>query len=263
MAEEEIQIRVHGTARLPTLVYLPGLHGDWTLVGGFRRALQGRVRFVELTYPRTVIWSLQDYARAVEKALLERGILRGWVIAESFGSQIGWPIALGEGFQADALVLAGGFGKHPARWGVVMTERMVAGTPMMAVRPLLRVYKVVSRWRFGEDPEMLRDLDEFVARRTEEDRQAAVHRLRLIRENDPGPLARKVSVPVYAFTGLIDAVVPWPWARRWLQANCPCLREYRVIRAADHTVLCTGRAAAARLVSEWMRLEDGPGRGGR
>ena len=57
---EKLEMRIHGDASLPTLIYLPGLHGDWTLVGGFRRALGGRVRFVEVTYPRTLIWTLED-----------------------------------------------------------------------------------------------------------------------------------------------------------------------------------------------------------
>ena len=60
------QLRIHGDASLPTLIYLPGLHGDWTLVGGFREAVDGRVRFVEMTYPRTLTWSLDDYAAAIE-----------------------------------------------------------------------------------------------------------------------------------------------------------------------------------------------------
>ena len=66
---EELQLRIHGDAALPTLIYLPGLHGDWTLVTSFRLALAGRVRFVEFTYPRTLMWSLEDYARAIEAAL--------------------------------------------------------------------------------------------------------------------------------------------------------------------------------------------------
>src|SRR5882672_5109488 len=68
---EQLVMRVHhrGGAATPTLVYLPGLHGDWTLVGRFRRALGGRVSFVEITYPRTLTWSLEDYAEAVETEL--------------------------------------------------------------------------------------------------------------------------------------------------------------------------------------------------
>ena len=60
---DALQMRVHGDASLPTLVYLPGLHGDWTLVSSFRAAIAGRVRFVEFTYPLTTTWSLDDYAR--------------------------------------------------------------------------------------------------------------------------------------------------------------------------------------------------------
>src|SRR3954449_4592510 len=90
-ALESLQIRIHGDASLPVLVYLPGLHGDWTLIGRFRRALRERVRFVEVTYPRTLDWSLDDYAAALEKVLRENGIESGWVIAESFGSQVVWP----------------------------------------------------------------------------------------------------------------------------------------------------------------------------
>src|SRR2546423_10139348 len=89
---DELQIRVHGDALLPTLVYLPGMHGDWTLVSSFRAAMAGRVRFVEFAYPRTLTWSLDDYARAIEQALLANGIERGWLLGESFGSQPAWAI---------------------------------------------------------------------------------------------------------------------------------------------------------------------------
>ena len=83
---EELQVRIHGDAALPTLIYLPGIHGDWTLVGDFRRQLAGTVRFVEFTYPRTLIWSLDDYAAAIESALAQNGITAGWP-ASSLGRE--------------------------------------------------------------------------------------------------------------------------------------------------------------------------------
>ena len=89
---DELKMRVHGDATLPTLVYLPGLHGDWTLVSSFRAAIAGRVRFVEFTYPRTTTWSLDDYARGIEEMLLAQGIERGWLLGESFGSMPAWQI---------------------------------------------------------------------------------------------------------------------------------------------------------------------------
>ena len=90
---DDLKMRVHGDASLPTLVYLPGMHGDWTLVSSFRAAIASRVRFVEFTYPHTTAWSLDDYARGIEGMLLAQGIERGWVVGESFGSQPAWQLA--------------------------------------------------------------------------------------------------------------------------------------------------------------------------
>ena len=64
---DDLKMRAHGDASLPTLVYLPGMHGDWTLVSSFRAAIAGRVRFVEFTYPRTTTWSLDDYAATLRR----------------------------------------------------------------------------------------------------------------------------------------------------------------------------------------------------
>src|SRR2546426_12664443 len=87
-----LKMRAHGDPSLPTLVYLPGMHGDWTLVSSFRAAIGGRVRFVEFTYARTTTWSLDDYAREIEGMLLAQGIERGWLLGESFGSQPAWQV---------------------------------------------------------------------------------------------------------------------------------------------------------------------------
>ena len=148
--EEQLQLRIHGEASLPTLIYLPGLHGDWTLVGGFLRALDGRVRFVEITYPRTLEWSLDDYAAAIEAALAKNGIKSGWLLGESFGSQPLWalvgrnsgtgvsPVCFKENggmnsqagrlchFQIEGVILAGGFVKHPMRQAVRLAQTQLA-----------------------------------------------------------------------------------------------------------------------------------------
>src|SRR5438093_12795466 len=87
---EHLRLRVHGHAGQLTLIYLPGMHGDWTLLGPFRSALAARARLVEVTYPRWPDWNLTDYSRAVEAALLDRGIRRGWLLGESFSSQVAW-----------------------------------------------------------------------------------------------------------------------------------------------------------------------------
>src|SRR3569832_1550836 len=114
--ENTPQVRIHAGPDNVTLVYLPGVHGDWTLVGGFRRAVLGRVRFVEVCYPRTRTWSLGEYAAQIEKALREAGISRGWLLGESFGSQVVWELLRQNRFKAEGVVLAGGFVRNPAPW---------------------------------------------------------------------------------------------------------------------------------------------------
>ena len=252
---EKLEIRVHGDAALPALIYLPGLHGDWTLIGSFRRAVALRVRFVEMTYPRTLTWSLADYAQAIETALAEQGIARGWLLGESFGSQVLWNLVARGRFPIEAVILAGGFVRHPMRWGVRLAERLGGGLPLSLLTRLMFGYAKVARFRYRHSPETLASLHEFIARRTEPDRRAAVHRLRLIAQNDLRPVARQVKVPVYGLTGLIDPVVPWCWVRPWLKKNCPSLRDYRIIRGADHNVLATTAQPAADQVLRWMGLQ--------
>jgi len=249
---DEVQMRIHGADSLPTLIYLPGLHGNWTLIGGFRDALAGRVRFVETTYPPTLKWSLEDYAAEVEAALAGHGIAEGWLLAESFSSQIAWPIIRRKRFQVNGLILAGGFVQHPMRWGVRLAERLCGDISFAMIARILFGYAKVSRWRFRHSPETYRAIQDFIAHLTEAERQAAKHRLRLVVQNDACAIASQVSLPVYGLTGVFDPVVPWYWVRRWLKKNCRALREYKIIWHADHNVLGTGAKAAADQIVHWI-----------
>lgn len=319
---EELQMRIHGDASLPTLVYLPGLHGDWTLAASFRKAVEGKVRFVEFTYPRTTEWTLGDYAEAVERRLLENGITSGWLLAESFSSQVAWELLerssgappeepktprvevrtqataeapltaslspqrmrgggarrAGEGcgggtaeeeqdapcvpsglpsgrrqrFTAEGIILAGGFVKYPRPWRVRCAEQMLSRASDRHVRWFLGVYARYARFRHRHAPETMQGVAEFVARRTEQDRLAMLHRLRLIRENDPGAIASQTTLPVFQLFGLIDPVVPGFATKRWLKKHCPGWRESRVLCPADHNILGTAPKRSAEQVLRWL-----------
>ncbi len=253
MAElvERVELRVHGDASLPTLVYLPGLHGDWTLIGRFRRALQGRVRFVEITYPRTLSWSLEEYAAGVELALAEQGITRGWLLGESYGSQVLWPLVHRNNFVAEGIILAGGFVRHPMLWGVRLAERICRGLPLRWLVGMLFGYAWVARVRHSRDPEIEAAMREFMARRTELDKRAAEHRLRLIAHADFRSAVTQARVPIYGLAGFFDPVVPWAPVRRWLRRNCADLRAYQVVLACDHNVLSNATEKAAAFVLQW------------
>src|ERR1035438_75212 len=141
-----MQVRVSGDASKPTLIYLPGLHGDWTLVTGFRQALGGRLRFAEITYPRTLTWSLEDYAEGVEAALAAKGITRGWLLGESFSSQVVWPIVARKKFQTEGVILAGGFVRHPMQWGVRLAEKFVGGISLGLLTKIIFGYAKTARF---------------------------------------------------------------------------------------------------------------------
>ena len=272
---ETLQIRVVGDASLPTLIYLPGVHGDWTLVGSFRAALAGRVRWVEFTYPRTLDWSLADYAAAVENALRANGILSGWLLGESFGSQVAWALierslatsspqpssepATVSGTIPSSLkmewmgvILAGGFVRHPTIWAVRLLGLLWNATPLPCLVLFLRFYIHFAKFRHRHAPETLAHLDEFVRRRTARDRQAVGHRFALIAANDPRPIAEHLAIPLYYLSGWLDPVVPWPLVRAYLRRHCPSCRDHQVLWPADHNVLSTAPRPAARLVLSWI-----------
>jgi pimeloyl-ACP methyl ester carboxylesterase len=252
--EEKLQMRVYGDASQPTLIYLPGLHGDWTLISSFRRALRNRLRFVEVTYPRTLTWSLEEYAANVENSLAENGITRGWLLGESFSSQVVWPMVARAKFQADGVILAGGFVRHPIRAGVRLAERIAHGISLSLLIHIMFGYAKVARFRYRHSPETMANIQEFIARRTELDRQAAVHRLRLIAQSNFCDAARAARIPIFAITGVLDPIVPWIVVRHWLRKNCPALRDYKIVWRADHNVLSTAANVSAEQIVRWMNL---------
>jgi len=251
---EELQLRIHGDSALPTLIYFPGLHGDWTLVGDFRKQLTGKVRFVEFTYPRTTCWSLNDYAEAIESSLALNHITCGWLLGESYGSQVVWSLCARKKFSGIGIILAGGFVKHPLRLGVRLVRTLFDKLPFTLLCMLLCCYGKLARWRYRNSPETLANLEAFIVRRTELDRRAAIHRLDHIAEFDPREIARTTSLPVFYLSGWLDPIVPWPMTRHWLRKHCPSLRADKIIFAADHNILGTAPATAARHILTWMQL---------
>ena len=119
--------------------------------------------------------------------------------------------------------------------------------------PFYRRYVMWFRQKDRGNPKTLEDLDDCIARRTNLDLQAMRHRLDLIAGNNPCAIARRATVPVYGLAGWMDPIVPWPFVRRWLRRNCPALRDYQIIPAADHNVLTMAARPSADLILRWMQ----------
>jgi pimeloyl-ACP methyl ester carboxylesterase len=251
---EALQIRIHGDTSKPALIYLPGLHGDWTLVSSFRSEITNQVCFVEFTYPRTLTWSLQDYAKEIHSALLTNGISRGWLLAESFGSQIAWTLSgdTGKQFQIEGIILAGGFVKHPNAPGIWIAKQFTKKLPMPCFRSCLGFYARYANFRHRHAPETLASVAGFIERRTSLDREAMAHRLDLLAQADLRYTVKNATVPIYAIAGFWDPIVPRVLTRLWLKKHCPYFREARMIFAADHNVLGTAPKASSETVLKWI-----------
>lgn len=243
-----VSVRVHeGTG--PTLVYLPGLHGDWGLIGAFRRALGSKVRFVEFSYTKDPV-ALEALAGAVRAKLDEAGIGSGWLLLQSFGSQVGWSL-VEQGFQAEGVILAGGFVRHPWPWGVSLF-RAILSVPPGVIRPAYSAYTKLCNALSRRKPEEAAELMEFAAKRGPADWRAAAWRLKLIAGSDPRAVARRTTVPVYYLGGGIDPLVPWRIVTRWLKRECPGYKGETVFPAADHNVLGSAPRESAGRVLDWL-----------
>jgi pimeloyl-ACP methyl ester carboxylesterase len=254
---KDLQIRIHSESAHPTLIYLPGLHGDWTLISSFRAAIRDQVRFAELTYPRTVTWLLDDYARAILQKLSANGIREGWVLAESFGSVLAWALlerAAASGFAVLGIVLAGGFVRYPFMPVVGVAGAINRAIPLWFIKVCCWLYGRYAVFRHRQARETLQCVAEFVRRRSEEaDRQAICWRYKLIAQSDARRRVQSLSVPVYQLCGFFDPVVLWLPVRRWLKHHCPSYAGSRVVWRADHNVLGTAPRIAAEQIVTWIR----------
>jgi pimeloyl-ACP methyl ester carboxylesterase len=229
--DEKLRLRLHGPASEPALIHLPGLHGDWTLLAPFRHALNSQARFVETTYPHRPDWSLDDYAAAMESALIEHHVTSGWILGESFSSQVAWGVRLA----------------HAA------SKRI--SVPFL--RRICQFYTRTMTTRFRDCAGAAEEFAQFVENRANEsDRNVITHRYRLIVENQPAAIARETRLPVYHLSGAWDPIVPWWHVRPWLRRNCPGYRGTRIIWSGDHNILLSAPQQSAEQILAWVRAAD-------
>lgn len=242
----EVSIRVHDGAG-PTVIYLPGIHGDWGLIGAFRRELGTRVRFVEFSYSKDKV-TLERLAELVHAELESHGVKAGWLLGQSFGSQVAWAL-MARGFQPDGVVLAGGFVRHPWPWGARLFRALMS-VPSGVINPAYRFYTALCNALARRGPEEAEELAAFARNRGARDWAAMALRLDLIAGSDPRATARATRQPVHYLGGMIDPLVPWPLVTRWLRRECPGYKGETILPYADHNVLGSSpRESAERMLS--------------
>lgn len=203
-------------------------------------------------------------AQAVADRLAEQHISEGWLLAESFGSQPAWALTqpkitgIKSTFHVQGLILAGGFVRHPFPWGVNLFRKLCGRLLKRKsdTACMVRSYEWWTRMCYESTSEKEASLKEFANRRTPADAQAALHRLRLIRENDPRPLAKATHVPVYYLGGVWDPLVPWYLVCPWLRHHCPGYQKSKLLLKADHNVLYSAPTKSAQTILKWLGRDD-------
>jgi len=118
--------QVSGQEELPPVIYLPGVHGDWTPLALARPLLSEGLRLVEAAYPRVEHWSLEDFGEALEALLDRLGLESAHLVGESFGSLVAWQFGLSRPERVRSLILVGGFSQPPSFRRAALARRALA-----------------------------------------------------------------------------------------------------------------------------------------
>lgn len=257
---DDLITRLSGAPEGPALVYIPGIHGDWTPMWRIRELLGRSFRLVEVSYPRAATdWTLEDYvARLVE--LFDRlGLSSAHLLAESFGSLVGWDFTCRHPGRVKSLMVAGGFCRTPGRVKVALADFALGLIPAWILDRFVDLYLAfLVRRGFPRDA-FLRSGEFFPATRTARGWRSTHNRLRIIRRTDVRRRLGELRVPVLYFGGARDRIVP---VRREIAtlrgALAPeCAFREVLFPAAPHPIIPARYPQVAALIAEWINCIDG------
>ncbi|MGC8742870.1 MAG: alpha/beta fold hydrolase [Verrucomicrobiia bacterium] len=255
--EDDVKIFINDPDKSPTLVYLPGIHGDASLVREFKKYVAGKLRFIEIEYGRNPDWEIQNYADRIEAALKRCGVDECYLLAESFGSQVMWAImSKPRSFKVKGIILAGGFVRHPFISGVKIAKAVTKILSLRMIELYLRSYIWICKLLFRKEHRDKQVLNEFKRNRIDDaDRRAIIKRYELIIKNDHRTVAKTVQAPVYFLAGRWDyIIVPRGPVLRWLRKNSPSFCDYKIIDGADHPVLANAPESSAKQILQWLGI---------
>lgn len=223
------------------IVYLPGVHGDWTPMHRARPLLERRFRLIEVAYPRAPAWTLGDFARALQDLLDSLQLGPVHLIGESFGSLVGWAFGLACPTRVKSFTLVGGFCQPPgvpkvwlAKWGLQLV-------PTSAFENGMDLYLSLRGDRNGAPSAPGLSRLPYPAVRTRRGRLATAQRMALIGSTDVRGQLDRIRFPVHYIGGGSDSVVPVRREVRTLvnRLHRQCDLRTHLIPRAHHMILAT------------------------
>ena len=265
--ESGLVFQTSGSPRAAPILYLPGVHGDWTAQAEVRSRLSEEFYFVETAYPRVSNWSINDYACAVNRLLNHLGIDSPHVVGESFGSLVGWQFGMESPNRVQSFTLIGGFTRPPRFRVAAAAAAALKTVPTGLLEWGIDSY-VARKSGLGERRETF-DMGAYPATRTQRGRLAAANRMAIIQATDFRDRLSQVRFPVRYLGGSNDIVVPVRREIDTLLAHLPpnCDFQGELLTRAPHTIIASHPEQTVNHLSRWIReiesknpsLTQGPG----
>lgn len=252
--DSELIYRIQGDTHSPPVVYLPGVHGDWTPQASATPLLSQSLRLVQIEYPKMSQWRVEDYVQALVRLLDRLEFRTVHLVAESFGSLVGWQFGLEYPERVRSMVIIGGFAQPPeprmvrmARWGLSLL-------PADLFERGVNAY-VMFRRRQGRltHPETEVDLP-YPAVRTELGRAATIRRFDIISQSYYLHDLHDIRFPVRYIGGELDLIVPVKREIATLERLLSEEADFKshLIPGAPHMIIASHPEETSAQVTKWI-----------
>ena len=248
--------QIAGDTRATPIVYLPGVHGDWTPQGRARSILSREYQFVETAYPRVEYWTIDDYARALKELLDALGIESAHIVGESFGSLVAWQFGVAHPRRVRSFTLVGGFSRAPRFRIAAAASAALKCIPTRVLESTIDLY-VAGKSALGEHREASA-AGAYAATRTDGGRRAAANRMSIIQQTEFRSHLPQIHFPVRYVGGARDLVVP---VRREIATLYNHLRPHcdfqsTLIAGAPHAIIASHPEKTVEHMVRWIRQTE-------
>ncbi len=250
---KELVHQESGDRNAPPILYLPGVHGDWTPQLAARPLLSRDFRFIETAYPRIETWSIDDFAQALKNLLDDLGIESAHIVGESFGSLVMWQFGIANPERVRSFTLVGGFSRPPRFRVAAAAAAALKSLPTSLLESAIDLY-VAGRSALGEDRESF-DIGAYPAARTLQGRRATAKRMSIIQASDFTAQLQEIKFPVRYLGATNDIVVPVRREIATLLAHLPphCDFQSELVAGAPHAMIASHAKQTVEHLSRWVR----------
>jgi 3-oxoadipate enol-lactonase len=248
----ELVHQTGGDPSSPAILFLPGVHGDWTPQTRARSELIQDFHLVETAYPRVKHWAIADFARSLNALLDHLGIESAHIVGESFGSLVGWQFGVEYPDRVKSFTLLGGFSRPPRFRVAAAAATALKRLPTGVLESGIDLY-VAGKSVIGEHREKF-DTGAYPATRTPSGRLATANRMSIIQATDFREHLAKIDFPVRYLGGANDIVVPVRREISTLMEHLPpeCEFQGELIKGAPHPIIASHPEQTAQQLSHWV-----------